>query len=358
MDPSDIFKVFYDHQLDQEVFTLLEVDGYLLVNMDVICDRQYHILGVDELLYEIGRRGGGRTIAFLFQDGASLKYSGVQGIIEQTIQQFNLPPEKCIVFYPGYTHVPGATVIDNGCSSSWQLIARQHLNDVPLAEPNFDKHFCAMYARFNIYRLKIIRHLHTNYCDQSILAFNTSRLDYGSRFVTEFDDDRRWGEEHLPLRMKENTVEYINTANDALGHQDALLGIRDIYQRYFIEIVSETDPHSDVFFSEKTLKNFWLGKPFLLYSGAGALKTLRKRGYATFSPYIREYYDEEYNDCDRLAMVLEEANRLASMSIPELQSLHNQMREVFEFNRSLIKLQTREWAHTFADSGENNQNNV
>lgn len=358
MNSSEIFKVMYDHQLDQRVFSLLEIDEYLLINMDVICNRQYHILGVDELLYEIGRRGGGHTIVFLFQDGANIEYSGALGIINQTIKQFCLPPDKCIIFYPGKISVPGTTVLDNGCSSSWQLISRQYLNNMPLASPTFDKHFCAMYARFNLYRAKITRHLCTNYADKSLVAFNTSNIDYSHRFIDMFEDDYNWSKLNLPIRLSENTVEDINTSDNALGHQDALLGIQDIYQRYFIEIVSETDPHSDVFFSEKTLKNFWLGKPFLLFSGADSLKTLRSRGYATFSPYINEHYDDEYNDCSRLEKIFEEIDRLAAMTIPELQKLHIQLQEVFEYNRSLVKLQTREWAHTVVDSDKNNQNNI
>jgi hypothetical protein len=353
MNSGDIFKIFYDQQLDQRVFTLLEIDGYLLVNMDTICDRSYHIMGVDELLYEIGRRGGGRTVVFLFQDGSNLEYSGARAVINHTIKKFALPPDKCVIFYPGPVEFPGATVLCNDTSQSWQLMTRQCLNDLPLSEPVFDRHFCAIYARFNLYRLKIVKHLHTHYANQSMIAFNTAKPYYGSRFTEEFEEDAQWATEHLPIRLLENNVESISHSDGFLGYKEALHGVRDIYQKYFIEIVSETDPHSDVFFSEKTLKNFWLGKPFLLFSGPGSLKTLRSRGYVTFSPYIDEYYDEEYNDVDRLGMILSEINRLASMSIPELQKLHVQLQEVFEYNRSLVRLQTRDWAHTFVDSGEN-----
>lgn len=355
MNSADVFKVVHTNQLGQRVFTLLEVDGNLLVNMDVICDRRYHILGVDELMYEIGRRGRDKTLIFLFQDGANIEYSGAYDIVQQSIRQLELTPDRCVVFYPGEIAVPGATVVDNQSYQSWELHSRQLLLHVPLAQPVFNKHFCALYARFNLYRLKLARHLRTQHADKSIVAFNNTRVNYGVRFLDEFNDDYSWAKENLPIRLDGND-DTINQADGFIGYQSALSNIENLYQQYFIEIVSETDPHSNVFFTEKTTKNFWLGKPFLLYSGAGSLATLRKKGYATFGPYIDESYDAMENDFDRLTAIKFEIDRLAAMSIDELRDIHVKLGDVFEYNRSLVKLNTRDWAHD--TSGQNNQNNI
>lgn len=349
MNIDTVYNVVYGDRLTHRVFSILEIDNLLLINMDVICDRRYNIQGTDELTYEIGRRGQGRVVVFLFQDGANLEFSGAYDVIQHAIRQLALTPDHCFIFYPDEITVPGATVINNQAYRSWELQSRKALLTVPLAEPIFDKHFCALYARFNLYRLKITRHLCTRYADKSIVAFNTTGIMYGSRFHNEFEDDYRWAKENLPIRFGENS-EVINQADGFLGFQDALSNIESLYQQYFIEIVSETDPHSNIFFSEKTTKNFWLGKPFLLYSGAGSLATLQKKGYATFEPYINEYYDKIENDHDRLNMILDEVNRLASMSIDELRTMHVKLRDVFEYNRSLVKLNTRDWI----PPGENN----
>lgn len=339
---ENVYNILYSGELTHRVFSILEIENLLLINMDVVCDRRYHIQGTDELIYEIGRRGRDRTLVFLFQDGANIEFSGAYDVIQHAIRQLDLTPERCCIFYPDDITVPGATVINNQAYRSWELQSRQWLLDAPLAEPMFDKHFCALYARFNLYRLKITRHLCTHYADKSIVAFNTTNVMYGSRFVNEFADDYGWAKENLPIRLEGNS-DAINQSNGFLGYQDALSNIENLYQRYFIEIVSETDPHSNIFFSEKTTKNFWLGKPFILYSGAGSLATLRKKGYATFSPYIDEYYDKIENDYDRMVLIQEEINRLAAMSIDELRSIHVKLRDVFEYNRSLVKLNTREW---------------
>lgn len=342
MNIDTVYSVLYSDRLTHQLFAILEIDNLLLINMDVICDRRYNIQGTDELIYEIGRRGKGRVLVFLFQDGANIEFSGAYDVIQYAIRQLNLAPDYCFVFYPDEIIVPGATVINNRAYSSWELQSRKMLLNVPLAEPVFEKHFCALYARFNLYRLKLVRHLCTQYADKSMVAFNTTGIIYGSRFHTEFEEDYRWAKEHLPIRLKGNS-EAINQADGFLGYQDALSNIENLYQQYFIEMVSETDPHSNIFFSEKTTKNFWLGKPFLLYSGPGSLATLRKKGYATFEPYINEYYDKIENDHDRLEMIKCEIDRLAAMSIDELRAMHVKLRDVFEYNRSLVKLNTRDW---------------
>lgn len=343
MNIDTVYRALYSEELLRTVYSILEVDNLLIINMDVICNRAYNILGTDELLYEIGRRGKDKALVFVFQDGASIELSGAYGVIQHSIRQLNLTPDCCFVFYPDEIIVPGATVLNNRVQSSWELQSRQMLANVPLAEPVFDKHFCALFARFNLYRLKLVRHLVENYPSQSLVAFNTTNVVYGSRFVEFFDDDYRWAKERLPMRLEGNN-DTVNQADGFLRFQDALSNMDNLYQRYFIEVVSETDPHSKIFFTEKTVKNFWLGKPFLLYSAAGALENLHSKGYATFGPYIDESYDKVENDFDRLEMIKCEINRLAAMSIDELRSMHIKLRDVFEYNRSLVKLNTREWA--------------
>lgn len=79
------------------------------------------------------------------------------------------------------------------------------------------------------------------------------------------------------------------------------------------ELVTETRFNGEHFFSEKTYMPIRLGKPFLIMSSHGALKSLRKIGYQTFSPFIDESYDDIKNDAHRLLAIIKEFKRLQEM---------------------------------------------
>jgi hypothetical protein len=307
-----------------------ETDQYFLICMDSFYNRNGGNAGVNELLYETSKRARGKIVVFLFQDGANSDLA--QPLIQIIIKQLDLTEDSCVVVNYGPASIPNATVVD---IESWRIWEKQiipHIQHLPLAVPDFNKKFAALFARFDIYRLKLFRHLYDKYSDSSLLAFNTSFYNYSHKFQQEFSDDEQWCKNHLPVNLDLAQDEV--RVSGHVPYQKSLEGIGDLYQQYFIEIVVETDPHSKLFFTEKTMKNFWLGKPFILFSGAGSLAYLRSRGYQTFSPYINEQYDEIENDYLRLEMIKLEIDRLACMSMDELKKLYSDMRHIFIHNRN------------------------
>jgi hypothetical protein len=310
---------------------ITQFDDILIVDMDRVCTRRYGVEGIDELSYELGRLGNSKIMVFLFRDGANMEYSGARGIIEKTIRQFNLTSETCYVYYPDYISIDNATVIDHESWRLWEKQINQHIKDVPPAEPIFTQHFAGLFARFNLYRLKLFRHLYDNYRTQSVLAFNTNHIMYSTRFRVEFADDIAWANTNLPVSLDTTST------SGWLRYQDALANIDNLYNQYFIEIVSETDPHSSTFFTEKTMKNFWLGKPFILYSGAGSLAYLRSKGYQTFGSVINESYDTMENNYDRMTAIKHEIDRLAQLPINTLQEMHQSLQPIFDHNRMCVK---------------------
>ena len=128
------------------------------------------------------------------------------------------------------------------------------------------------------------------------------------------------------------TVDYTAGYGSVL-FQDAMRDIQQHYQSYFLEIVAETNTYSNRFFTEKTVKNFHLGKPFLLLNGQNSLAHLQSLGFQTFSPWIDESYDTVSDINLRLATILTEVDRLAAIPLADLQQMHTEMMPVFEHNR-------------------------
>jgi hypothetical protein len=67
------------------------------------------------------------------------------------------------------------------------------------------------------------------------------------------------------------------------------------------------------------------------------LRSLRDRGYKTFSPFIDESYDEIENDKLRLQAVAEEVNRLSKSDLVEFT---HQVKDIIEHNAKTLWNQT------------------
>jgi hypothetical protein len=112
---------------------------------------------------------------------------------------------------------------------------------------------------------------------------------------------------------------------------------RKPYNEYFMEIVVETDTTSNKWLTEKTIKNLYVGKAFIVMSGAGALEQLHQAGFKTFSPWIDESYDLIDNNYLRFEAIQREIDRIAAMSYDDIQAMHREMIPIYEHNRQRTK---------------------
>jgi hypothetical protein len=108
---------------------------------------------------------------------------------------------------------------------------------------------------------------------------------------------------------------------------------RKPYHDYFMEIVVETDCVSNTWITEKPIKNLYIGKPFIMMCGAHSLTRLQQAGFKTFSPWINESYDQIENNYLRFEAIKQEIDRIATLSIDELNSIYQEMLPTIEYNR-------------------------
>jgi len=123
------------------------------------------------------------------------------------------------------------------------------------------------------------------------------------------------------------------------------LDISDVqyYNNSYFSIVSETcyyvkDPYDEenfpgVFFSEKVYKPLLMKHPFILVAFPGSLKYLQQLGYKTFSPWIDESYDAEYDDMKRMHMLIAEIKRLCNLSDSEWCDMQVNLESIVEHNQ-------------------------
>ena len=59
-------------------------------------------------------------------------------------------------------------------------------------------------------------------------------------------------------------------------------------------------------------------------------------GFKTFKPFINESYDTEVNPGKRMGMVVDEVERLCSMSFDELKKWYKKLVPILEHNRKIL----------------------
>lgn len=106
-----------------------------------------------------------------------------------------------------------------------------------------------------------------------------------------------------------------------------------------IEVIPETLYSGEHFFSEKTFWAMILNKPFIMVCGHNSLKSLRKIGFKTFSPYIDESYDDVKDDILRLKKIALEIKRLKEIRAnnpTEFKLMYDYMVQIATHNRQVF----------------------
>jgi hypothetical protein len=102
-----------------------------------------------------------------------------------------------------------------------------------------------------------------------------------------------------------------------------------------ISIILETVFDVDfVHLTEKTLRAFACGHPFILVAPQNSLKFLRTHGFKTFEPIINEDYDNESDPLCRLHMVIDSMTKLNQLPIAQYDNAISTLNEIAKFNKA------------------------
>ena len=113
----------------------------------------------------------------------------------------------------------------------------------------------------------------------------------------------------------------------------------NIWNRYQIEIVSETDSMSDCWITEKTARCLATGKPFVLLAGTGALNNLRNMGFCTFDTVLDESYDQAKTPTARIHSIIKSLQPLQhdQLAIEQLYSIAKNNIEIYKHYSETIR---------------------
>jgi hypothetical protein len=304
---------------------LTVLNNYVFVNLDWLTNRDYQSQGINELIFLSGQYSN-NVFVFLIRDGVNCKLTGLDYVIKTIINNLNLTADTCYIYGYDDLNISNSTPIKLDAIQMWCSLIYTELKNFQVKHTSFTKKFAALFGRHDLYRLKITRYLYENYRNDSVLGYNSNLGTWNQRFEYCFEDDKNWYNTHCPILLDfdgtEGWVPYQKSLQNIVKHSSS----------YFLEIVVETDPYSNKFFTEKSLKNFYLQKPFVLMSGKHSLKQLQEKGFQTFAPWIDESYDTIDCPNKRLQAIINEIERLSTISLEDLNSMYLEMVPVFEHN--------------------------
>ena len=301
----------------------------ICINFDAVYGhlRECTLRGVDQLLYLVHKNGKGKRFIFLSEDGAIIKHSGAFQFIINCVECFNLNEDTCAVFCRENLCIPNVRVFNMNFVHYWVNGIWNTVKSAPLQQGNLEKKFAVWFNRGTFFRLQLMRHLFENYKNDSFISYQETGMVGEFSLNEYFEDDINWANNNTP-------VVYDKLFENRMYDFEAIVGAnRKPYKHYFLEIVAEPNIIDNSWITEKTIKNLYLGKPFIMFSGPYSLKLLKENGFQTFNNWIDESYDEIINSYDRLEAIKKEIDRLASKSYVELEDIQKQMLPVLEHNR-------------------------
>ena len=316
-------KVCLTPPLDRfNTITLLE--DVVIVNFDCVYERECTLRATDQLLYQLHKLGYNKRFLFISEDGANIALSGAVEVIKNIVNCFNLNVDTCAVICREQLNIPNVTVIINEAVDYWCRVLYSRIKNIQLTSGPFNKKFAVWFHRGTVFRLELAKHLYDHHRDNSFISYQEPGIVIDRKLLEYFDDDITWAQTHTP-------IVYDQLFPDRIYNYDMIVGAgRKPYAEYFMEIIVETDILTTDWITEKTVKNLYIGKPFIVMSGMGTLERLRSRGFKTFSPWIDETYDTIENIHDRMSAIKQEIDRLSKL---DLNQLYKELLPVLMHNR-------------------------
>jgi hypothetical protein len=328
-------EIFYNTRIlsidpDQRYIPVMIVDDVVVVNFDCIFDRSCAIKGANQLIYLLHKLGIDKRFIFLSEDGAIITLSNAIEIIKNIVNCFNLSSDTCALIGREHITLSNVHVVNKDSVVYWCRLLYKTIRNVPQPSGPFSKKFAVWFHRGEFYRTILAKHLYENYQFDSYISYQEQGILLEKKLEMYFETEIQWSKISTPILYDQLFPNRMYDHNMIVGAE------RKPYNDYFVEIVAETDILGSSWLTEKTIKNLYIGKAFIVYSGAFSLEKLRSFGFKTFSPWINEEYDNIKNNYLRLEAIKVEIDRLAALSCNEIQKMHEEMLDIHEHNRNIF----------------------
>lgn len=276
---------------DQKNSLLMTDSAILIIPRYFVTRENYHLNFKEEIIDLFSVNYSGQNIFIYVDDGDPVEVGRFIPFIEDLCYTFNIKKETVTWFSHdpdfyqcGFKHVLLPLNIFLSANTYLPIEFNRDLSN--------SKFVGLSIGRFSATRLRLAYEIDQHFPGDNFCIFQ--KPEVGSRHLQMFS---KWYTNELAwLANRKFDLSSADISPSSVGGvtwTDSYKFYGDIWNRYKIEIVAETDPLADYWFTEKTGRCLAAGKPFLLVSGTGSLSNLHKMGFQTFDSVIDESYDTE-----------------------------------------------------------------
>jgi hypothetical protein len=274
-------------------------DTEIYIEAQFFVHKDFSVSGKELLLDIFSKHYTNQAIRIYVHDGENIEFSGFVDFVRYLCDVFAIPESSIkwethgtVAGFANRKLVPGIFVSVN------RFIPQQFDKNVDNA-----KFIGAALGRFNPTRLRLAYELDNAFPNDNFMIYQTRLPEVGHvlRHTTDvYKDELAW------LNTKQFDKDLIsNHQNGMIDWQTSCANYPNIWTKYQIEVISETDSMSDFWFTEKTARCLATGKPFVLIAGQGSLKRLQDMGFATFNHILDEGYDNEPTPTKRIMRLID-----------------------------------------------------
>lgn len=282
--------------------------------------KDYSITRKDLLLDIIAKQYNGQQIVIKLFDGENTDFSGFEQFIKYLCDTVGIS-YSTVTFE---THSPN---LDPDFNLT-QLKLGIFISVNQYLPVEFDRDLTAAkfvgttLGRYNLNRLRLAYELDTAFPNDTFITFQPNKPFLNEtlkHFSSHYEQELAW--------LQTKTFDVDLTSKHHMGMidwYDACRSYGNVWNKFQIEVVSETDSIDNFWFTEKTANCLATGKPFVLVSGQGSLQRLRDMGFVTFDTILDEAYDlakTSYSRIKQLTFALDELYNSTS-KVEKMQELY------------------------------------
>jgi len=311
------------------------VNNSVIISGNHIIKHDYYLHRVSSLLYALYQMRNdiqGKKIQLKFLDGEPISFSGIAGVVDKIIDMLELSADQIEILTNDKSFQHSRATVIYQPSPFFRLLK----NAIDINDWKLDQYavlFGGIYGRFSIERFLLASYIDRDFINDSFVIFQPQghwvEFDIDG-LQTFFSEEYKWYSDR-----KEQNATLQSQHNGCVSWDNVIRDYKNIWPKYKIEIVAETDVHNSSWFTEKTIKCLLSKKPFILLSGQHALKNLRDMGFKTFSSIIDESYDVESDVNRRLDMIKQEILRIYSLSDTEKIKMFEDLVPILDYNHAM-----------------------
>ena len=276
----------------------------ILIDLRFILKKDYVIEHLPLVEDQLVKHYNGHSLYFYAIDGNDVLAPGLVAWIQMIQRGLNIPNNQ-IHFISVSPSLPQWHWIPHLLEAFEDIINRIQVEVLP--RDTGAAKFVGMLAgsRFSISRLRLAYSLDCKFPNDAFITFprNTAKDILYNNLSEYYQTELDW----ISERKFDNDLP---NENDIIDYRHGAANYTKLWNKFYIEVVAETDDYQNHWFTDKTAKCLCTGKPFLLLSGQHSLRNLKQMGFVTFDQWIDESYDECVLPGQRISAIINSLQKL------------------------------------------------